>query len=441
MKERKKILITPEYAMADLAESHRMSSIAKAFLDLGHEVYILGRGKYDYLFKDPRYHIEKIDFDNKWMNYEKFIEIHDLDVCGLNFVTEQELEKFIKEEVKLLNKIKPDVVINGFRPTMSISTKLLKIPYVWVLSATISDLYDENNLRTLPHGFGKKVKIIRFLIRLFSKKFFMFILKKYIIMPKWYGVWNNIMEKNSLTKYDLMMGVFRGDFNIMSDAKELFPEFEDVPDYYGFSGPLLPEIHIKTPDSLKKYKKKKDRPVIFFSMGSSGDPELFKEIIKSFEGKPYDVFAAYTSIIDKKQIDYIPDNVIIEKMFPAIELTKLADVAVIHGGQGTVYTTIFGGAPFVGIPMFSEQQWNLENAARNGCGIVIPRLNLDVADVQNAIQKILNDKEYKNNMMKLKNKIEKYETDKKLYPPMVAAKKIIDFLDNKKESYFDVKGY
>ena len=91
---------------------------------------------------------------------------------------------WLTKEVKILRKIKPDVVINGFRPTMSISTKLLKIPYIWVLSATASDLYDENNLRTLPHGFGKKVKIIRFIIRLLSKKLFMLILKYFIIMPK-----------------------------------------------------------------------------------------------------------------------------------------------------------------------------------------------------------------------------------------------------------------
>ncbi len=132
-KNKKRILIAPEYAMSDLAESHRMSSIAGAFLDAGHEVYILGKGRYDYLFKKSGYKFIKIPFDYEWMTDEKFRELHNLDVCGMGFITETDLEKFIEEEVNLINKIKPDAVITGFRPTLNVSTKIAKVPLVWVL--------------------------------------------------------------------------------------------------------------------------------------------------------------------------------------------------------------------------------------------------------------------------------------------------------------------
>src|SRR4030042_1336320 len=157
----KTILIAPEYAMADLAESHRMASIAKAFVEESHKVFVLGKGRYGYLFTDNRFTIEEIPFDNEWMDEKKFRQIHDLDAHGLEFITLEDLSKFVEEEVKLLDKIKPDIVITGFRPTMSISTKISKIPLVWVLSAVVSDLYFEKRLATVPFGQYEQLPFLR----------------------------------------------------------------------------------------------------------------------------------------------------------------------------------------------------------------------------------------------------------------------------------------
>ncbi len=433
---KRRILITPEYAMSDLAESHRMASIAEAFLNLGHEVFILGKGKFDYLFNNKKYKKVDIPYDNIWMTEENFLKLHDFDKCGLGFLNEDEFDIFVKEEVKLLNKINPDIVINGFRPTMAVSTKIKKTPYVWVLSAVASDLFIKYELRTMPYGFSKVIKSLG-IFKIISPKLFLALLKYLIIMPKWYGSWNKIMKKYNLPKFKTMMGGFKGDYNLMSDAVELYPEFEEIPPYYDFCGPLLYNMEIKIPESLKKFKKIKDRPVIFFNMGSSGDPEIIKKIIYGFKDKPYDVFCSITSIIKKDDLDFIPDNVIIEIIFPAFELGKITDVALIHGGQGTVYTTILNGTPFVGIPMFNEQQWNLETLARNQCGIIIPRPDLEINDVYNAIDEVLKNKLYKENILKLQKKILKYKNNPLYYPPKIAAKKILEFLDYKKESYFD----
>ncbi len=296
-------------------------------------------------------------------------------------------------------------------------------------------------MRTMPHGFSRSIKLTRLLFRFISKKLFLLIMKNVFIMPRWYGVWNRVMKKRSIPGFKTMLGGFKGDYNLMSDAPELYPEFEEMPPYYGFCGPLLPDMNIKMPASMKKFRKKKNRPVVFLSMGSSGDPEIFKKIIYSFKGRPYDVFAAATTIIKRDELAFVPDNVIIEDFFPAIELTGLSDVAVIHGGQGTVYTTILGGAPFVGVPMFNEQQWNLEIAARNGCGIIIPRPKFDAENVQKAIAEILANSDYKKNMADLQEKIKKYAAGSKFYPPKTAVEKITDFLDNKRESYFDNNEY
>lgn len=430
-----RVLVAPE--AVDLAETHRMTSLAEAFKNLGHEVIVLGKGRYDYLFADRGFQRVYIDYDEEWMDDEKFRRMHNLDEYGFDFITESELKKFVQLEVKLLKELKADVVITGFRPTMSISTKLAGVPLVWVLSAVCSDMYYEKGLATPLMLIAERTPVLKKLPRKLSN----FITKKIVLnLPHKISSWNKVMKEMKLGSFSNTLKIIRGDFNLMSDAPELFPEFQDVPSYYGFCGPILMEHNIDMPDSIKKYRKVPGRPMVFFAMGSSGDPEIFKSIIAGFKDQPYDVFAASTNIVSKEDIPDIPSNVVVEKFYPAFEVTSMADVAIIHGGQGTVYTTAMAGTPFVGIPMFGEQQYNLENLSRKGCGIVLSRYNLSSATLNLSINEILNDKHFKENISKVQNKILKYKTNEKFYPPMIGAKQIINFLDNEDTSYFKVKG-
>lgn len=432
--DQKKILIAPE--MVDLAEAHRMSSFANAFLSLGHEVIVLGNGRYDYLFSDERLKRVYIDFDDEWMNDEKFRMMHNLDEFGFEFISEDDLEKFVHLEVKLMQKLKPDVVITGFRPTMSISTKAAKVPLVWVLSAVCSDMYFQKGLVKPFMGMYKNAPFLKIIPDKIISSLFC---KAAFIVPHKINAWNNVARKFNINEFKSPLQILRGDFNIMSDASELFLEFGELPPYYSFCGPLLFDSKIETPESVKNYKKKEGRPLVFFSMGSSGDPDIFKSIVAGFYGRPFDVFAASTNIINKEDIPFIPSNVIVERMFPAFDITNIADAAVIHGGQGTVYTTIMAGSPFVGIPMFSEQQSNLENFERKGCGIVLSRYNLTSKKLNTAITKILNNTHYKDQVMNVQKQIIKYKIDKNITPAMIGAKDVIRFLEKPQNSYFKLK--
>lgn len=429
--KKKRILIAPE--VVDLAETHRMTSFAEVFVKLNHEVIILGKGRYDYLFADKGFQRVYIDYDEEWISEEKFRMMHNLDENGLDFMTEDELEKFVQLEVSLLNDLRPDVVITGFRPTLSISTKIARIPLVWVLSAVCSDMYYEKGLATAIMSINQEIPALKLLPPKVRNYIFC---KMALKFPHKIEVWNKVMKKLNLGTFTNTTKILKGDFNIMSDAKELFPEFGELPPYYAFSGPLLMESNIKMPESVRNYHKNTDRPMVFFSMGSSGEPEIFKAIIAGFKDQPYDVFVASTNIIERDEIPFIPNNVIVEKFYPAFEITSMADAVVIHGGQGTVYTTAMAGTPFVGIPMFGEQQHNLDNLARKGCGIVLSRYNLKSQTLNQSINKILKHKKFKESITKVQRELMKYKTDENLSPPLIGAQQILNFLNHTEDSYF-----
>jgi MGT family glycosyltransferase len=417
------VLVAPE--MVDLAESHRMASFARAFHELGHQVVVLGDGRYDYLFDDIPCRRVFIEYDSVWMNDEHFRRMHNVDEYGMNWIAPAELSTFIAAEVELLKQIRPDVVITGFRPSIRISSRAMGVPLIWVLPAAVSEPYFQSGLGTSPH-------------ELFVKRPWMHLIPPPLRnwaantlplhLPFKISAWNQVALKWGIGRFPSTLSIFRGDFNLLSDAPELFPELDRLPFDYDFCGPLLIEHPIPTPDSLRTYQRKPDRPVIFISMGSSGSPELFKAIVTSFASQPYDVFVATTTIMEKAEFGQIPENVIIEKFFPPIEVAALADVAVIHGGQGTVYSTLFAGTPFVGVPMFSDQQYHLEAMVRRGCGLVLKRDQCTPQSLLGAVRQILGNSDFAQSASYIQDLLAKYRTQPELHPPRVGAEKVIEFL-------------
>jgi UDP:flavonoid glycosyltransferase YjiC (YdhE family) len=419
----KTILVAPE--MVDLAESHRMASFARAFHELGHEVVVLGDGRYDYLFDDIPCRRVSIEYDSVWMGDEHFRRLHNIDAYGMNWIAPAELSTFIAAEVDLLRSIRPDVAITGFRPSIRLSTRVMGVPLVWVHAATVSNPYFQRGLATAPHG-------------LFVKRPWMALvpprLRNWLAnvaplhIPLKIDTWNKVALKWGVGRFESTLSIFQGDYNLLSDAPELFPEFGKLTPDYDFCGPLLLDHPIPMPDSLRAYQRTPGRPVIFFSMGSSGSPELFRSIIAAFADQPYDVFVATTTIIDKAEIAHIPANVIVEAFFPALDVAAMADVAVIHGGQGTVYSALFAGTPFVGVPMFSEQQYNLEVMARQGCGLVLRRDRCTSQVLLGAVRRVLADTSFKQNAQRVQGMLIKYRAQPELFPPRVGAEKVIAFL-------------
>ena len=73
----------------------------------------------------------------------------------------------------------------------------------------------------------------------------------------------------------------------------------------------------------------------------------------------------------------------------------MADLAVIHGGIGTVMTAALAGKPVVGVGMQMEQVANLACLERLGFAIRVSKSKDPSRQVQAAIQKLLQDERAK----------------------------------------------
>lgn len=139
----------------------------------------------------------------------------------------------------------------------------------------------------------------------------------------------------------------------------------------------------------------KDKPLIYFAMGSSGTREIVARIIESFEGRPYRVIAPVKFQLSQVPNVHIPSNVLVTEWVPAVQVNKMADLTVIHGGIGTVMTAALAGKPVVGVGMQMEQVANLACLERLGFAIRVRKSRNPSRKVQKAIAQLLNDRNAK----------------------------------------------
>ena len=111
-----------------------------------------------------------------------------------------------------------------------------------------------------------------------------------------------------------------------------------------------------------------------------------------------------------KPNDPIPDNVIVTEWLPAPQIMNLVDIAVTHGGQGTVQTTVMSGKPFLGIGMQPEQELNIYPFVVYGNALQIRRNNVTSHGVRTAVMMLLNQPQYHEKALSAKSILERNNT-------------------------------
>jgi UDP:flavonoid glycosyltransferase YjiC (YdhE family) len=166
-----------------------------------------------------------------------------------------------------------------------------------------------------------------------------------------------------------------------------------LPEGWYFSGPLFAHLRNPIPPEVDQLLSKIDTIKIYFAMGSSANRDILLKTLAAFAGLHVAVVAPIKSHL--KPGDRIPDNVLVTDWLPALEVTQRVDIAVIHGGQGTVQTTVSAGVPFVGIGMQPEQDLNIFLYQKFGNAVQLSRSKLTERKITEALQMIITDSKYR----------------------------------------------
>lgn len=154
-----------------------------------------------------------------------------------------------------------------------------------------------------------------------------------------------------------------------------------------FIGPLIARLDVAIPKAVEELPR--DLPIVYFAMGSSGIEDIVRRILRAFEGQPYRVVAPVGNLLGPKDAA-LPSNVIVTGWLPADRVNAMAQVSVLHGGIGTLFTACLAGTPIVGIPNGNpEQEYNLGCLVRKGFAVQLHKHRLTPESVVDAVAQLL----------------------------------------------------
>ncbi|KAH0546855.1 UDP-glucosyltransferase 2-like [Cotesia glomerata] len=158
---------------------------------------------------------------------------------------------------------------------------------------------------------------------------------------------------------------------------------------------------------IKSWLDESHHGFIYFSFGSMVKLESFpKNILEAFY-KMFERVAPVRVLLKVADVDDmpsgLPENVKLSSWLPQIAILKHKNIKVFvtHGGMMGTQEAIVYGVPMVGIPIFRDQFINLHAYEQRKIAIVVKLDNLTADSLTDAINKILKDPTYNENVKKM----------------------------------------
>ncbi|MCY8857088.1 macrolide family glycosyltransferase [Bacillus atrophaeus] len=181
-------------------------------------------------------------------------------------------------------------------------------------------------------------------------------------------------------------------FNIVFMPRSFQIKNETFDDRFCFIGPSLGK---RSEQERLLLKEKGDRPLMLISLGTAFNawPEFYQMCMEAFGGSEWHVIMSVGKSIEPDSLGDIPDNFTVRQRVPQLDVLTEADVFISHGGMNSTMEAMNEGVPLVVIPQMHEQELTAQRVEELGLGIYLPKEEVSVPRLQQAIGNIFSDKE------------------------------------------------
>ena len=386
----------------NLAETGRMLEIAKACRGKFRIIFASYGGRYERFIEEAGFELKKMEPRLTKERLERLrVVLSGETMNTVGYLTEEELRVRVPVEIELFKRVEAAAVLTGWCLSITISARVAGVPFVNVLHSTSITEYYEAGLQSWPDrlDFG-------FLHWLFGKEKLQKWFNKRVLHAKWVlKPHNRAAKEYGLKEFNNFIELIEGDHTLLADIPEWVNLTKIGADKH-FIGPLPFKSNLEIPQEVAEMPK--DKPIIYFAMGSSGKPEIIKDILEGFRNKTYRVIAPVKAHIENLGVQ-VPSNVVVTGFVPSHKVNPMADISVIHGGQNTVMQACLSGTPIVGVGMHPEQQANLDACVRKGFAIRLNKYKITASVVMEAIDRLLGNKRAKEEVVRFKEQLEEWD--------------------------------
>jgi len=265
------------------------------------------------------------------------------------------LRRYVQDDLALLRDIAPDIVVGDFRLSLAVSAAVTKTTYIAIHNAYWSPYARQRfPLPELPFVRFLGVPLATLGFRLARPLAFALHTRPLNRVRRDYGLPG--------LGLDLRRTYTHADWTLYADVPELVPTY-NLPDNHRYLGPIIWSPAVPRPEWWPQLKT--DRPVVYATLGSSGQGRLLPVVFEALAGKPYTVMAAAAGRIPT---DQLPANALVADYLPGQDAVLRADLVICNGGSPTTHQALAAGKPVLGIAGNMDQHLNMASIVKAGAG-------------------------------------------------------------------------
>lgn len=375
-----------------LAHVTRPLEVAKALRDRGHRVTFACTSPYDRF-------IERAGFERRPIVTEPPEKALARVREGRRYEDDRQLLRdYVAAEKQVIRETGPDLVLGDFRPTLSISTELLGVPYVTITNACFTRYY------AAAHPPPETLRLTRVLGSRIAS----------VVLPVLQRVMLHVMaapirryrREHGMTPVRNMLDVLESPLlNLIADIPEFGPT-SGLPPRFRYVGPLIWEAPLPVPECLENLPS--DGEFVYLTMGSTGEgKKTLSTVGRGLSELDVDVLVTTGASGIGRQM---PEQFHCVNYAPGHVAAARAGLVVCHGGNGTIYQSLAAGTPVLSIPTFFEQECHADRAAALGAGRKLTPHGLRPDAVRDACRQLLHEPRFTRCARRTADRIRDYDS-------------------------------
>lgn len=315
---------------------------------------------------------------------------------GRPFHDVRSLEDAIAEDLEVLARVRPDVVVGDLRPSLAVSARLAQVPYANLINAYWSPHAARDRIPMPDHPIVSLVGVAR-AERHFPRA-----------VPKVFGQFakpfREVRRRHGVADIeDLFELLTDGDHTLFPDVPALAPVRQKRGNQH-----YLGAVPWQPPGAPPGWwsELEPERPVVYVTLGSSGKVQRLPLVLEALADLPVQVVVATAG---RAQLAAPPPNVRWAELLPGELAASRAAVVVSNGGSTTGYQALAAGKPVVGIASNFDQYLAMDAMERAGAGILLRAGTLRASDVKQAVSRALEDPALRARASELGREIARYD--------------------------------
>lgn len=306
-------------------------------------------------------------------------EFADCIASGKPVFTRERLAKLVADDLALIARESPDLVVSDFRCSLGISAELARIPCICVTNG----VWSPNSTLAFP---VPELPAVRLMGVPLAKRVFPLVTP--LILRQHIKPFNELRRSLGLRPlHSLQEAYTHGRHTLYTDLPKLAP-VTSLPHGHEYVGPVLWEPAVTTPPWWNHLAQ--GRPTIYVSGGSSGDSRILSAVAEALGDKNVTVMVATAG----REAPALPSNFLVAPYLPGLACARRAQLVICNGGSGSIYQALAEGVPVLGIPSNADQYLCTGALAAQGAGRLLRAGQLTAAAVLREVKTLLREESY-----------------------------------------------